>query len=535
MRNLELGKIVNYSFLLMLGMILSFISCENEVEELEDTRISLPVDEDEAMNIFAQVLSNAIKDKEIREFIKVEALKEIDDDYDVIYAYVKNKVMKNGMTFHENIQKYSHDHNLFEWVIDNNKLLTIYIPILNGVFSAPEWDIDNQIPFVVVRNNEEDKLKVFGKQNCSSLSRKIKPDFPVLVVKTNERLANVDAQTKSVANGLSNEEGVFAYFLDESFNKTNKIRTKTYYTILRQSSSLDNPLLARAFIENKECVRDYIYYGIGPRSGNEGTLQTNNREQIIAFEFTDPSIFGHVADRFDPIGDWTDGNLELIFDFIFIDSNKNIQTLRKMRSVKINELFNDSNNPTKTIRYILPEPIEIFNWDLYTYGNMYKISVSEYDPGTVIEQVVSHTSVFGENFEANAGGSIGIVKVGAKYSTSRTDTKQSSTKIQSTNNSDPLGDVIVNFFDPIYLNSKIDVTVQASINPYPYGATYSKDYIFNNSEDLWSFIGRIERDEVSEYAGRTFCIIYDNNEYGDTYMSNTGMIKLKIEPLSLLH
>ncbi len=539
MKNLRLKKSVNDVVFLMLGIMvlsLTLTSCKNEIGELEEHNISLPVDEDEAMNIFAQTLSNAIQDKDIRDFIKEEALKEIDDDYDVIYTYVKNKEMKNGMTFHENIKQYSHNHDVFEWVIDNNKLLTIYVPFLSGVFSAPKWNVDNQIPVIAVRNNKEEDLKVFGKQNCESLSRKIKPDFPVLVVKTNERLTDIDTQTKSLANGLSNEDGVFAYFLDDSFNKLNKIQTKATQTILRQSSSLNNPLLARAYVENKECVRDYIYYGIGPRSGNEGTLHTNNREQIVAFEFTDPSVLGHVNDSFDPTGDWSDGNLELNFDFLFIDGNKNIQTLSKMRSVKINELFNISTGSTKTLKYILPEPIEIFNWDLYTYGNMYKISVSEYDPGTVIEKLVSHTSVFGQNFEANAGGSIGIVKVGAKYSTSQTETKQSSTKVQSTNNSDPLGDVIINFFDPIYLNNKIDVDIAAAISPWekPGEIAYSKNYIFNTSNDLWSYIQRIERGEIKEYADFKFCIIYDNNIYGDTYMSNTGMIKLKIEPVSLV-
>lgn len=513
-------------------LILFFISCDDKSKDFDNMGI---VNKEEAMDIFAEVLSNALNDKDIREFIKEEALKEIDDDYDVIYYYVKDKELINGVTFHDVVKKYAFNEAVFDYIVENNKLLTIYVPCLGESFSAFKWDCNKQIPAVAVRyDNKNRELKVFGKLGCKSLLKSKMPEFPVLVVKTNERLVDVGVKTKAGIKGLSNKDGIFAYFLDESFDNANKLQTKSVNTILRQGS--DDLFLKKASIENKECIRDYIYYGIGARSGNKGVLNTNNREQIVAIEFVDADILGHINDSNDPTGDWSDGNLELSFDFIFVDKGNNPLSVQKMLSVRIDKLFDDKLNPTKTLKYVLPTPVEIFNWDLYTYGNMYKIIVSEYDPGTVIEKTVSHTSVFGTNFESSTEGSfLGVVKTGNKYSSSQTETNQATVKIQSTNNSDPLGDVIVNFFDPIYLHEKINVDICAAIGPYGPAYEYnSKSYIFNTSEDLWRFVACIERNEVAGYTDCKFCIIYDNTSYENTYMSNTGMIKLKIEPSPLL-
>lgn len=50
---------------------------------------------DEAKVEFAVVLSKAIsQEKNLREFIKQEALKQFDMDYDVFYPYVKESIVK---------------------------------------------------------------------------------------------------------------------------------------------------------------------------------------------------------------------------------------------------------------------------------------------------------------------------------------------------------------------------------------------------------------------------------------------------------
>lgn len=539
---------VKQALLLLMTMCLFFSSCGSEETEFVKPDVENVVfSKKEAMDKFAIILSKALTDKNIREFIKHEALKQIDNDYDVIYHYVKNEKMANGLTFSEGLAKFCDGEEFLNKIANEDNLLTIYVPFIDSTFSAENWKIETQIPSVCVRNNDnEDDLLLFGKDEQRFLSRKQKPDFPVLVIKSNERLANANAVTKTNSKGLSNKDGLFAYFLDDSFDNSRQVQTKTAPVgVSFWGYPDDSELLKRAFLGNKECVRDFIYYGIGTQASghwgqyattsNKGTLNTNNRERIVSVEFCDPNVFEHVKDGFDPIGDWTDGNLELCFDFIFVDKSEKPFNIQKFLSVRNDQLIVNPSNPTGTLVYVLNEPIEIFNWDIYTYGNMYKISVSEYDPGTIIEKTVTHSSTFGLNFEYNAGIDLDVVKVGSKYAGSVTDTKHTSLKIQSTNNSDPLGDVIVNFFDPIYLNENINIEIWGGYFQTPRVDTPNSiiNLSFSTSEALWSFIDRAKRGE-DEFCNRfPFIWIIDKTVYGDMYTSNTGMIKLKIQPGSL--
>lgn len=522
------------SFIFFICFVLTLFSCNNNVDDFGKLKVqAASMTVDQARHEFASVLSRALSEKDIREFIKKEALQKIDDDYDVIYHYVKDAKMANGLTFHENIAKYSDDKIMFDQIVEYNKLLTIYVPFISKDFSAEEWDVEKQIPCVAIRNDDKkDDLEVLGKQGCSSVKRLSKPDFPVLVVKSNERLVDVNTTTKSTSNGLANNDGVFAYFLDNSFDKTKTIATRVPNAVLLYFNQ--NDLLQSAFIQNKECPRDYIYYGIG---GNvdKGELIGKNREFIVSLEFCTPSVLGHINDKDDPTGDWSDGNLELCFDFIFVDKSGYPLAIQKMRSVRIDEMFNSSSSPTGTIKYNFSEPIEIFNWDMYTYGNIYKIAISEYDAGSIVEKTINHSSSFGTNFEASAGTNFGLFKVGAKFGTSTTSTKQTAVKVQTTNNSDPLGDVIINFFDPIYLNDKIKIRVTGSHYPPSQNLIVEfKDYTFNTATELWAYIDRVKRGE-DYFSKYKFCFLDDFTVYGNTHESNTGMIKLKIQPMSLLN
>ncbi len=71
----------------ILVVILFFsVSCQLENEIEIDNNKSILLD---SHKTFAKILAQAMNDKIIKEFIKYEALKEIDNDYDVIYHYVK--------------------------------------------------------------------------------------------------------------------------------------------------------------------------------------------------------------------------------------------------------------------------------------------------------------------------------------------------------------------------------------------------------------------------------------------------------------
>ena len=59
-------------------------------------------DPDTAKNQFAVILSMAVfSDLNLGAFIKSKTLKQIDNDYDVIYHFVENKSVANGKTFRD--------------------------------------------------------------------------------------------------------------------------------------------------------------------------------------------------------------------------------------------------------------------------------------------------------------------------------------------------------------------------------------------------------------------------------------------------
>lgn len=529
-------KIIRYVIVVsMIGIILSFLSCEKDTGYYEKKKVeAVSFSQDESMKIFANIFSKALYDKDIRAFVRSEALKQVDNDYDVIYHYVKDQLLSNGETFHERLTKYCNNQIEFENMINSNKLLTIYIPCLEN-FSAWNWDVNVTVPSVAVRLEDSNgNYYAINKDGVFGLNSKERPKIPVLVIKQNERLTDSLASTKSlVKNELSNRNGVFAYFIDESFDT--RVKTKfslddvySYYVYS------DNELLKKAFALNMECPRDFIYYGISSTENiSKGKLKTEYREYITSIEFVDPANLSHVDDPFDPTGDWADGNLEICFDFIFVDRSEKPLNTQKMKSVSIDKLFDKPNAPTRTLEYVFPEPVEVFNWDLYSYGNTYKVSVSEYDPGTVIEKQESHSSVFGSNFGGEGGLDIGIIKIGGKYNETNTETKQSSVKIQSTNNTDPLGDVLVNFFDPIYIKNKLYVEsfyVKPGINQ-PIAREYN---YFNSGEELRIFMNKFKLDSEKYFEeGHIRCYHFDRTAYENIKVSNTGMIKLNIQPRSL--
>lgn len=122
--------------------------------------------------------------------------------------------------------------------------------------------------------------------------------------------------------------------------------------------------------------------------------------------------------------------------------------MRKGFSCKTDELFGDGD-----VTYFKDMDIEIVPWDMYKYGDTWKFHVYEYDPGTETTQTVQTSSNFSYNFGGEAGINIGIVKIGAKAGTSKTETKTNTAQIKMTDTSDDLGEAILSFSDPISLGN----------------------------------------------------------------------------------
>ena len=540
----------------------SLFSCTNDIDVPISKFENLEtINSISAKNEFARIMAKAIHDKDIREFIKNEALKEIDNDYDVIYHYVKNRKMNNGLTFRENIAQYCKNKFYLDSITQIDQLLTIFVPDINNNFSPQSWDLDNQIPLVTVRNmNKDGKLLAFNKLGESiDLNCYKKPDFPVLVIKSNERIIDVNKMNKikSVQMGnvpLSNNDGIFAYFLDESF-----VNTKTYKNDKLNSLRVDiittpgpnenilNLLLNENYykslfinINDADCNRDFLYYGINSKFGSvKGPLKTSIREYITSITFNSSNDYDYVVDKNDPMGDWTDGNLEIRFDFIFINNSNTASNFYKIANVAIRDLFTGQNNRTK--KYQFPIPIEIFCWDMYTFGTMYKVGISEVDAGTEIERTESVSSTFGKNFELNAT----VDKIGAKFGGTYSETKQSSVKIKYTNNTDLLGDAFVNFFDPTYIiNTQINqIEIDYFILKKQDGNYLTQEkgngrfFGVNDHAKLKSYINEL-RAKASAYGSNCIIDIADpisllSDRGSYLYKYNTGAISFEIQPLPI--
>ena len=134
--------------LLSLGIATCLISCNNELVDTQsiptnDKQVVLNTSsKEELMNKFSKILSNVVsKDKNVRSFLKREALEQFNKNYDVLYQFVKDKDI-DGETLRTKLIKASSEETIS--TIENAvPLLNIYLPDLSFIhISAYNLDID---------------------------------------------------------------------------------------------------------------------------------------------------------------------------------------------------------------------------------------------------------------------------------------------------------------------------------------------------------------------------------------------------------
>ncbi len=129
-------------------------SCEAEQMDSSVLSNDAPkLSETDASEEFAKILSKAIyEEKDLRNFIKEESLKEFDKDYDVFYPWVQNHIVNGTETFREVLSKYD-EAGMLSDIEEELPLLTILVPDWSWVtdFSACSWDTESQDISVVYR------------------------------------------------------------------------------------------------------------------------------------------------------------------------------------------------------------------------------------------------------------------------------------------------------------------------------------------------------------------------------------------------
>lgn len=140
---------------------------------------------------FAKLLASSLNDKDVRKFLKNEANKKNDGDFDILVSQVINA--KIGIqNFSEKIKNNSPNglakgKEVFDNATKNPKL-NIAIPVL-----IEKWDDTKQQPLVAVAIGTIEKetkfLKAFDSKGKSYLiDASIEPNVPVIVVGNNERM-----------------------------------------------------------------------------------------------------------------------------------------------------------------------------------------------------------------------------------------------------------------------------------------------------------------------------------------------------------
>ena len=203
------------------------ISLDKELQTNNQNKVVLMA-EDDAQQAFAKILSKAVyNDISVREFIKSEAIKQFDNDYDILYAFAKDKEVAPGYTFRDALLNYCKDENELISIEQSLPLLNILVPDLTFIssFKADNWDLsDEEVPVSYDKDHNSGVLFVNG-DSITYLEPNEIPDFPILVVKNNERM---------IASATTRADGTTSYsyeFFDDAFNGSLRNNTRAEYDV----------------------------------------------------------------------------------------------------------------------------------------------------------------------------------------------------------------------------------------------------------------------------------------------------------------
>lgn len=436
----------------------------------------------ENQRIFGKALLEAMKKSPaLRKFIKTEALKKFNHDYDVLFATVKSEVIEEGKTFRDIILEEVESEEILKQIEFTNPLLTIFVPSLpENSFSAENWDTENQIPDVALRLHTTNDVPCFSLDKGEYvIEAKYIPSYPIMVIKDNERVTS--SLTKGyelvkTKNIFADIEGIEYKFINKVFENKKILNRNTLI-----SGQSVPPKLVQAFNIYKNTNgwhRDYIYYDITPTQ-DKGEFNNDFREHITYFKFIENTYSGatlaynRISSTYDgdpqynPVSSnssqttaWTDGGYEFkvtslinarngigseFGNYFFADP----QELFYIEYERVPMgLFVATNIKS---RYYYPSNLPIISWDIDQYATTITITIEEEDASQIISESVSNSSEFATNFGLDSDSifkKIGL-KFGASLKVSRTDNFNRTFSEEN----DKLGSVIVNFADDIIVNN----------------------------------------------------------------------------------
>ncbi|WP_026474704.1 hypothetical protein [Alkaliflexus imshenetskii] len=291
-----------FNLLILLGVFI-FVGCsDNELDNNfnhENPDFEEVVDTEKHLVEFAKVLSKAVHErKDVREFLKNEALKQFDCNYNVLYYLVSDELIGDE-SFRDILISYSSEE-VIDQVERNVPLLNILIPELHFFEVFPEeLDIeDDETPVAVIR--ELVNTLYFNGDAEIDLKKDIIPDFHVFVVNQNKHVKIPKQDLKS--GGVKSIEFKSPNFDGRNVSNGNPIlKSSTNRVDVLGSRAIDswNHFYANdGSIRQKAFQRDFIYYGLTPNN-RTGNFDHSISEYICYFEVP-PSTYQRFVDSTDP-------------------------------------------------------------------------------------------------------------------------------------------------------------------------------------------------------------------------------------------
>jgi len=507
------------NFVLVFLVYLSVASCNESLNDIDKNVVSATfLEQSESNLILKQKFSSALvkvlgQNEEVRSLIKEEALKQIDFDYDVLYCLIKDKQLKNGVTLEEYLEKYLTSDEL-KCIHKQLPTLTLFVPTLpENSFSVHSWNTIDELPAVAVKVSDNNDVKIYyGNGETEVFPAGIIPGFPVVVVKENERIVrNGEILSKTVSENI---EETNLIFVDEIFNNLHGkdlVNTKTRANRPDRPVPLpkvDNPedYLPANMKKTYEAYkiyknttgwqRDYIYYGITPTT-DKGPFDYNMKEFLVGFELMGDALgfYRKIADQDGdpkssiPIGGvlpanssiitWTEGEYEFKVT-TYVGSKSTIGTEYKsffrlkpdqLFRAEVERVISRPGMPGYTVYKLVglkskrvDLDLPLFEWDLENYGATIKIAIEEVDGQETEVNSISSSIEFATNFGFDA--SFGEkVKFGVKFGSTIKEVLNVSNTITKTLGGDELGEVIINFADPVVISDEFRYHYKPRTNP----------------------------------------------------------------------
>lgn len=165
--------------------------------------------------------------------------------------------------------------------------MTIFVPSLPGEsFSAEKWDIEQEIPLVAYKNEENSILYVNSEGIVNAFEENEIPVFAIVAIKPSERVIveNTSTRNSNSSTVLQAENGMnFVFEFDEFNNITSStIKTRTSATVI--PDLFKKIYDAKSILIKRSLAKDYIYYNISTKDG-EGVFQKTFPNAFILLNY----------------------------------------------------------------------------------------------------------------------------------------------------------------------------------------------------------------------------------------------------------